>query len=150
MTTSTWVASGSSIDGNLDAEATITISANNLAIDLSNLEGNPKDPGQEISGIQINFVSAVSGPTNPPTQTGSLIDIGQNGTVTPQPGSPTHWQDSESGDTFTLTTIGNGTPIDMIIGPPDGSGVYSNANGGLTSGNFDPFIQNTGTFDIPF
>jgi len=149
MSTSTYAASGSSSDGNLDAESTITISGNDITIDLSSLEGNPTSAGQEVSGIEITFASPISSPSLT-SQSGSLIDIGQGGTVTSVSGSPMHWGAAESGDTLYVATQGTGSPggkpSDLIIGPPNGSGLCSNANSSIT-GHL-PSIQDTGTFDV--
>jgi hypothetical protein len=41
-----------------------------------------------------------------------------------------------------------GAPINMIIGPPDGSGNYSNGNASVVDGHFSPYINGTGTFVI--
>jgi hypothetical protein len=40
------------------------------------------------------------------------------------------------------------TPINMIIGPPDGSGNYSNSNNSINDGHFSPYIDGSGTFVI--
>jgi hypothetical protein len=46
------------------------------------------------------------------------------------------------------TFSGGGTPINMIIGPPDASGNYSSGNSSVVDGHFSPYIQGTGTFVI--
>jgi len=48
-----------------------------------------------------------------------------------------------------LNDLGGGQPIDGIIGPANGSGVYSNANGSIAgNGPHNPFLNQTGTFTI--
>jgi PEP-CTERM motif len=151
-TVSTWEASATNRPGGggpVDAKARITTGANSLIVELSNLEANPTSAAQEISGIEIAFRDAVTSLLLTGS-TGTLIDISAGGTFSIDPGTITHWGATLDMGQVLLATAGSGAPggkpIDLIIGPPDGTGLYSNANPSVTGR--DPQTQNTATFDL--
>lgn len=134
------------------AEAFITPGAGTLTITLIDTQANPRSPGDLLSAIYI----IPSGSLGTPTlfsQSGQLITVtSTTGPYTTSAGPPTHWGVGTSATQIQLATAGpgaqGGKPINMIIGPPDGSGNYSNANGGITGAGFSPYINDTGTFVI--
>jgi hypothetical protein len=151
-TVSTWEASATNPPGGggpVDAAATITTDTNSLIVELSNLEANPSSAAQEFSGIEISFSDAVAS-LSLTGSTGTLIDIGSDGTFGIDPGTITHWGATLDMGQVLLTTSGSGAPggkpIDLIIGPPDGVGLYSSANSSITGRN--PQIQSTAAFDL--
>jgi len=79
-----------------------------------------------------------------------LIDVPSASSVTQLGvGSLSNWTAATSLSQLTLTTIGGGPPSDAIIGAPNGSGVYSNANGSLTNNaSKQPYAKETATFTI--
>jgi hypothetical protein len=133
----------------VSAMATVTTGAGTVTIVLQDLLLNPTDAAQLIS--DFDFVLSNGATTGTlASQAGTQIDIGSGGTVTPHAGAPTGWQlnNNVSGG-LQLDALGGGNPTDLIIGPPNGSGVYSNANGSIASNPaHNPFIQNTGTFVV--
>jgi hypothetical protein len=137
---------GSDSDGPVSARADITISTNSLLVTLTDLTVNMHSQGQALSGIQIVLSS-------PPTaaslrsSTGTLItNVAGGGTLDTIPEDLNHWGAAVSSGVIFLATAGTGAlggkPKNMIIGP----GPYSGQTGGFD--NFDPYIQNSGTFRI--
>jgi PEP-CTERM motif len=134
------------------ANASITPGAGTLLVVLNDTEANPRSAGDLLSSIEITPSGSAGTPTLS-SQAGSLITVtSTTGPYTTSPGPPTHWGTGASGSMIVLETAGSfavgGAPINMIIGPPDGSGNYSSANSSITNGNFSPYINGTGTFDI--
>src|SRR5262249_9507552 len=77
--------------------------------------------------------------------------IASNGTFTDGPIVATGWElDNGQGFPFRVHVLGTGVgPAHTIIGKPDGSNVYSNANGGIAgNGPHNPFLANTVVFDV--
>lgn len=134
------------------ANAVITPGAGSLTVVLNDTQANPRSAGDLLSSIEITPSGAVGTPSLF-SQAGSLITITSNtGPYVTSPGPPTHWGVGASGSEIVLETAGSfavgGKPIDMIVGPPDGSGNYSNANNGFLTSGFSPFLNGTGTFII--
>lgn len=133
------------------ATAAITPGTGQLTVVLADTQANPFSPGDLLSGIEILPSGAVGSPTLS-SQAGSLINLTSNGPGTAQTGNPTHWGVGLSSGQIQLETAGGsangGAPINMIIGPPDANGNYSNANTGVANGHFSPYINGTATFVI--
>jgi hypothetical protein len=131
------------------ATAAITPGAGTLTVVLTDTQANPRSAGDLLSGLTIGL----PGVATLGSQAGSLITVtSTTGPYTTSGGPPTHWGAGSSGGTISLETAGSfavgGAPINMIIGPPDGSGNYSNSNSSVNDGHFSPFINGTGTFVI--
>jgi hypothetical protein len=134
------------------ATATITPGAGTLTVVLTDTQADPRSAGDLLSGIEIT----PSGPLGTPTlfsQSGTLITVASNtGPYATSAGPPTHWGVGTARGQIVLETAGtfavSGTPINMIIGPPDGSGNYSSGNSSVVDGHFSRYIQGTGTFVI--
>jgi hypothetical protein len=134
------------------ATALITPGVGTLTVVLTDTQADPRSAGDLLSAIEI----APSGSLGTPTlfsQNGTLITVTSNtGPYTTSAGPPTHWGVGTNSSQIVLETAGSfavgGAPINMIIGPPDGSGNYSNGNSSITNGHFSPFIDDTGTFVI--
>jgi hypothetical protein len=72
---------------------------------------------------------------------GSFMDAG---TV-----SPTHWALQTPGSQLLLNDLTGGQPKQTIIGSPNSSGVYSNANGSIAgNGPHNPFLFGPVTFTL--
>ena len=131
-------------NASVSASATIATNANSLTVVLTNLETNIVTSAQAISGIQMTLSDT---PTSAAlsTASGQLIDI-NNGSFVLDAATISHWGAGSSAATVTLETIGTfgagGTPKNLIIGPAP----YTNTNSGVA--NFNPYIQNTGTFSL--
>jgi hypothetical protein len=140
--------------GSLDASGTVTTENGDVVISLTNLVANLTSAGQEISGINVSFGSAVAGGllglhSFAGTTAADLncadapIDEAEN--------VETHWGvGTPSATQITLETAGSyarrGQPIDLIIGPGNSSDDYTHANGSVLQ--HAPFILDTGTFTI--
>jgi hypothetical protein len=132
--------------------AVITPGAGTLTVVLTDTQANPHSAGDLLSSIEIT-PSGGPGTTTGLTQAGQLITVTSNtGPYGTSPGPPTHWGVGVEGSQIVLETAGpfavGGKPINMIIGPPNGSGNYSNGNASVVDGQFSPYINGTGTFVI--
>jgi hypothetical protein len=134
------------------ATAVITPGAGTLTIVLTDTQINPRSAGDLLSSIEVTPSGSLGTPTLL-SQNGHLITVTSNtGPYTVTSGPPTHWGVGTSSGQIVLETAGPFAqpkqPINMIIGPPNGSGNYSNANSSITDGHFSPYIFGTGTFVI--
>ena len=115
---------------------------------LRDTQANPASAGDLISNLEIT-PSGSLGTASLFSQSGSLITITSNtGPYTTSPGPPTHWEASTSGSQILLDAFGGPMGQQLIIGPPNGSGNYSNGNSSITNGTHSPYINGTGTFLI--
>ena len=151
-----YTGTGSGPDGSVAGTADITLGTGSLTVKLTDNTINPGSIGQSLSDIEILFANPL-GPASLTSQSGQLVTINADGTTTNDAGNPTHWGVSASGSTLFLATAGigsvSGQPVDLIIGSPDSSGLYSNSNNGKgkITGGFDahdPQLSGTGTFVI--
>jgi len=138
---------GSDSDGPVSARADITISTNSLFVTLTDLTVNMHSQGQALSGVQIVLSSPPTTASLNGIPTGTLITNVANGGSSAIPEDMiNHWGATVSSGVIFLATAGTGAvggkPKNMIIGP----GPYSGQTGGFD--NFDPYIQNSGTFKI--
>lgn len=135
----------------VDAEATFSLVGDVLTIQLSNLEANPSDVDQLISGVEFD----VSGGTKATLDTSSGITatIGNGGSYAPSSSaaSLSKWTLSgSSGSSINLSTLGSDSPYDMIIGP-DSAGGYSGKgkyNKGNSSIKGEPVVLGDATFTV--
>jgi hypothetical protein len=138
---------GSDSDGPVSARADITISSNSLLVVLTDLTVNMHSQGQALSGIQIVLNSGPITASLNGIPTGTLITNVAGGGTLDTTDTINHWGATVVPDgVIFLATAGagavGGRPKNMIIGP----GPYSGQTGGFD--NFDPYIQNSGTFNI--
>jgi hypothetical protein len=152
----TYVTPGSATQGGqpVDAEADFTVSAGEVSILLKNLEANPTSVIQLISDLSFTLSGSQTSGTMATTTSGSSgqeITVNGGGSSTLGSTVPTGWSLSLTG--FHLNVLGTPTgPSHLIIGPPDGSGNYSNANGSIAgNGPHNPFLNGSASFtiDIP-
>jgi hypothetical protein len=131
--------------------AAITPGAGILTITLTDTLANPTSAGELLSGIEFT-IGGILGTPSLTSASGALVDITGNGPPKSVTGNPTHWGVGTSSGQIVLETAGSfadgGAPVDMIIGPGDSNNKYSNANGSLKNGNFDPYVNQTVTFVI--
>jgi hypothetical protein len=137
---------------NVDAEADFTVSAGEVNIVLKNLEANPISVIQLISDLSFTLSGGQTSGTMAMTTSGSSgqeITVNGDGSSTLGSTVPTGW--SLTG--LHLNVLGTPTgPSHLIIGPPDGSGNYSNAKGSIAgNGPHNPFLNGSASFtiDIP-
>ena len=128
--------------------AIVTIGSGTLTVVLTDTQANPRSVGDLISNFEITL-NGGAGSASLGSQAGSLVTItSTTGPYVRSPGPPTNWEASSAGSVITLDAFGAPMAQNLIIGPPDGSGNYSNANGSLTNGTHSPFIDGVGTFVI--
>jgi hypothetical protein len=154
------------------ASAKITETYNSITetavfkIAITDTQANPYSAGDLVSGIVLSLnesygsVGFDTSPPAPSAQNETLITVDSNfGPYTETMNVQTHWgvgaaasgsSCAASGSTITLETAGGcaqpAQPINMIIGQPDSSGNYSNANSSVDDGHFSPYILGTGIF----
>jgi len=144
---------GSSTPGGaVDAEAVFTTSAGALTITLTDLQANPTNVGQLLSDLSFTAsgTDALNGASLASSQ-GQEIAVNKGGTFSTGATVPTGWIPTLSGNSGNLDVLGGGGagPEHLIIGPPDHSGLYSNANGSIAgNGAHDPFLNQSATFTI--
>ena len=150
-TTFNFVSSGSCSEA-CSASAAITPGAGILTIVLTDTQANPRSAGDLLSSIEVTPSGSLGTPSLT-SQNSDLITVTSNtGPYTITPGPATDWGVGTSGGQIVLETAGPFAqpmqPINMIIGPTDASGNYSNASSSITDGHFSPYINGTGTFVI--
>ncbi len=128
------------------ATATFTPGAGTLTIVLTNTEANIRSAGDALSDIEFLPSGTLGTAASVSSQTGSLIDVTSGNPGSPVSGDPTRWGASITGGQVVLTALTGTQPENMIIGPADSMGNYSNANSSIK--NFNPYIDGTGTFVI--
>ena len=144
----------------LSASATFDVQADTLKVTLSNLVVDEKSVGQNLSHIYFSVGNFTTGSIT--SMVGGLISLdGYAGTPIVAPSTNTNLPSADYwgliggsfpvlGSTttgFHLDTIANGNNY-TIIGLPNASGIYSNANSSLTNGHGDPFLYSTVVFTI--
>lgn len=135
----------------VSAKADFSLSGTTLTITLWNTQSGQKDAGQLLTDLFFGLSSA--GTPSLSTQTGDLISIAKNGTVTDQGSSTLGWgfgsETVNSVNGFELCVICGGsvkasaTPSEGILGPsPSGNG---SINGNKPH---NPFVNGMATFTI--
>jgi len=142
--------SGSMAGGQpVDASVLFTTGAGTVTITLNNLEANPRSASQTLSDL---FFTLSDGAT-----TGTLASSsGQELTINPTTRAFTLGSTVSTGWGLNTGVMG-GLQLDLlststppkhtIIGPPDMTGLYSNANSSLL-GNHNPFLNQTASFTV--
>ncbi len=158
-TVSEWeTGSGATAGGKpVSATATVTIGpGGSVTVTITNTLSNPISRGQTVSGIIIQFSDGTTSGTIT-SSSGSLINIGKTGSVTPLGSGSTGWNLEAAGGGIALCTICPSTanafspPSHLLIGGPGGGGVYDAANASITGkrpGSPDPWLQGTATFNL--
>lgn len=119
-----------------------------LTVAIVDTEGNPTDVGQLISDLMFN-VSGMTGAATMMSSSGQEVTIAKKtGIAALGSTGNTMWGINSSSSTIILSALLSG-PMDLIIGPGDSSGIYSNANGSI-AGNpgHNPFLTGTVDFNL--
>jgi hypothetical protein len=123
-----------------------------ITITLTNLEANPTGVAQNLSDLFFTTSGGLTTSAVLTSSSGTERTVNADGTFTDGSTVATGWG-LDSG--LPLGTIhlddlnGFDGPEHTIIGPSDGTGVYSNANGSiLGNGPHNPFLAQTATFAI--
>ena len=122
----------------LSGTADITVGNGSISVVLTDTGTGQRSSGQTISDVEFG-VSGITAIRNL-TQSGSLVNVNDDGTVTPVAGSPTRWESSLSGTLVHLTALSGTQPENLIVG------LNPNQNNGFD--NFNPYINHTGTFTL--
>jgi hypothetical protein len=141
-------ADNSTLDGHaIAASATFTTSDGGLTLLLENLASNPTSVIQNVSGIQFSVTDATSGDLT--SSTGTPRTIAKNGTFVDGAARTTDWLFAFGGGAFSLSALGANGPDETIVGAPNGTNAYSNANGSIGDNNpHNPFLALNAMFEI--
>jgi hypothetical protein len=139
--------------GPVDASATFVTNADGtLDITLTDLQANPTDVAQLLSDLSFVLSNGATSGTIA-SSSGQEITVNSGGTFTTGSIVDTGWVLNSTAVGLQLDVLGTPTaPSHLIIGPPDGGGTYSNANGSIAgNGPHNPFLNGSATFilDIP-
>jgi hypothetical protein len=126
----------------------LTTSAGQITVVLQNLQANPNTVAQDISDFSFELESGSGGTLS--SSTGLERTVSGDGSYADGSAVSTGWALTASGSEFTLDVLGTGVgPAHTIIGPPDGSNVYSAAGGSIAgNGPHNPFLAGDVTFTI--
>jgi hypothetical protein len=139
----------SSSGGPVDAQAVITTGAGVVNIQLFDLQGDPSDASQLLSGFMFTLDqnASTSLVSTTPTAPQGFVNVNGNGPATLlTPGSVTvaPWALTTAGSTIRLNSLVGG-PSQTVIGPSDSS---FTPNGSLTNGAHNPYINQEADFSI--
>jgi hypothetical protein len=131
--------------GPVNTSATFTTSANFITIGLTNLLANPINIAQCISDLAFTVSNGTLAASTLFTSSGQEITVNSNGTFSLGSTVATQWNYMPG----FLDDLGGGKPSHLIIGPPDGSNLYSNANGSIAgNGPHNPLLNQSASFVI--
>jgi hypothetical protein len=141
-------ADNATLDGHpIAGTATFTTINGGFTLLLENLSSDPVSVIQNISGIQFTLSDATTGSLA--WSAGTPRTIAQGGTFTDGAAGNTDWLFAFGGGAFSLTALGANGPDETIVGAPNGTNAYSNANGSIADNNpHNPFLALTATFGI--
>jgi hypothetical protein len=133
--------------GPVDASATFVTGAGTLAITLTDLQANPTDVAQLLSDLSFVLSNGATSGTIA-SSSGQEITVNSGGTFTTGATVDTGWALNSTAVGLQLDVLGTPTaPSHLIIGPPGGGGIYSNANGSIAgNGPHNPFLNGSATF----
>jgi len=131
----------------VDASATFVSGAGTLTITLTDLQANPTSVVQLISDLSFGLSNGATSGTIA-SSSGQEIIVNGGGTFTTGSTVATGWALNSVSGGLQLDVLGTPTgPSHLIIGPPDGGGTYSNANGSIAGNDpHNPFLNGSATF----
>jgi len=130
---------GSTTSGPVSASATFITGNGFVNITLNDLEGNPTDVAQLISGLTFTLSNGATSGTLF-SSTGTQITVNSGGTSSVGTTGAAGWglNNNVSGG-LQLDALGFVGPKGLIIGGPGAGGLYSAGNGSITNGAHNPF-----------
>ncbi len=135
------------------ARARVLTGDGTVTVELTNLFVNPVSVAQALSAFSVDL-SGSPGSLSLTSSTGHEITVNRGGSVTDD-GIVNNWWGSSSsshysisGGTLDVSWLGDSKPKYTILGPPDSSGYYSNANSSITGKTHNPFLN--GEVDLTF
>jgi hypothetical protein len=138
-------------DGAVNASATFITAPGSITVVLSDLLADPKSVGQLLSDVSFTFTGASATGATLGFNIGQEVTVADDGTATTGGFVATGWGLSATGPTtLHLDALGQPTtPSHLLIGPPDASGTYSNANSSIAGNDpHNPFLNQTAGFVI--
>jgi len=144
------IAAGTTVGGlPVSATVTFTTSTDDIKISLTNLQNNPTGVIQNLSDLAFTLDTGQTIGTLL-SSSALLRTVNADGTFTNGGTASTGWELETSGSGLRLHVLGTPIgPAHTLIGGPDGSNLYSNANGSIAgNGPHNPFITGTATFDL--
>jgi hypothetical protein len=130
------------------ARAVITTGNGTISLTLTDLVQNPTDVASNLSAF---FFTLSSSPTSESIFSSSATTrtVAGNGSFTDGSAVSPGWSLSLVGATTSLDDLvgsGHSGPAETIIGAPGAGNNYSNANGSLTNGPHNPFLDQSATW----
>ncbi len=120
------------------AKVNATFNTNSLTLVINGVVADINDVGQAVSGVDFSIVGGLTGTLA--STSGQLINVVGGGVYSNTAGNPDWFQDSPSD--FETTALGSSNPDHVLIGAPNGSNVYGNANGSIrNNGPHNPFVK---------
>lgn len=138
-------------DGPVSASATFATGTNSIQITINDLLANPTSVGQLVSDIFFRADGLTSGTGGANVPSASYVSVGSGGS-TSAGACCANWELTNTNGVYHLAALAGGAhtgPAYLIIGPPDGNGVYSDANGSIARNRpHNPFIQQSASFTL--
>jgi PEP-CTERM motif-containing protein len=133
----------------VSVSATLTTLANEVQLSITNNQANPTSVIQNLSDLVFQLNSGQNSGSIL-SSSGTERTVNSNGTFTAGPTVSTGWALSTNGAGLELNVLGTPIgPAHTLIGAPDASNVYSNANGSIAgNGPHNPFLIGPITFDL--
>jgi hypothetical protein len=144
---------GALMDGHpIDAKVTFTTGTDSINVLLENFQADPTSVIQNLSGV---FFFMSGGETAGAVTSSSSIPrmIAKDETYSDDAAVDTGWELGTLGDALHLHVLGTDAgPGHTLIGPPNASDKYANANGSIAGNKpHNPFLAESATFvlDVP-
>jgi hypothetical protein len=130
----------------VDAQAVFTINGGVITIQLTDLQIDPHDASQLLSGLMFTLdqTASLSGPIVPTAPNG-LVDVNSNGVPTSTSGSIANWTLSNVSSSVIKLDSLNGGPSQTVIGPTNSSFAPNNS---IETGSHNPYINQEADFTI--
>ena len=141
-------------DGPVNAQADFTTADDGtVTVVLTDLLANPKSIGQAISDLSFTLSTGQTVGTLSSSSANERL-ISGDGTFTDNGLVSTGWNLGTIGSSPTqlwlhvLDTTPKEGPAHLIVGPPDGSNLYSAANPSITNGPHEPVLATSALFTL--
>ncbi len=124
--------------------AAFAFSANTLSLSLTNNTSDPKSAAETIRDLSFKLPGFASMSAFAASGTGRMVSSNAPGGYT-SPSITVDWSHAVSATTgiFTMSSTG---PDQLIIGNPNASNAYANANSSIMNGPHNPHLANSPTF----
>src|SRR5690348_11085817 len=131
-TPTTFHVAGTCTDGNVLAQADITLGSGNVTIVLTNLLPNERSIGQAISDFGLTLGGTTITSASVTSAVGTAENITSPNSHTAATGSTNRWVvDQFTANSIHVTVLSGGQPNYLIAGIPDASGNYPNSNASM-------------------